>query len=488
MFAPVDLFEDEEINSYLDAPCQLSPPARSITPSEIMEEIKKINSHKAPGYDLIVGEILKHLPRRAIVFLTTLYNRILHLSYYPTQWKFAEIIMIAKPGKPPTEAASYRPISLLPILSKIFERLLQSRINSITSINNLIPNHQFGFREKHTTTQQCHRIVNLIRDGLENKNICTAAFLDIQQAFDKVWHQGLLYKLKTNMPSQIYLLLKSYLSDRHFDVKMEKDNRSYQLIRAGVPQGSVLGPFLYLLYTADIPTTNETTIATFADDTAIIALDHDPVVASNKLQTHLDRLQNWLQKWKIKVNHEKSAHITFTNRHVNCPHVTINHQVIPMKTEVKYLGIHLDQKLTWKAHIKAKKQQLQLKTRQMNWLLGRRSQLSIENKLAIYKIILKPIWTYGIELWGCTKPSNTKILQTYQSKTLRIIANAPWYISNQTLHEDLKIPFIKDVIGLHATKHRKRSINHNNELISTLSNRPLPVRRLKRQWPEDLCE
>jgi hypothetical protein len=153
-FAPLNNQKDEEISSYHDAPCQLSPPIRSITPAEVTEQIKSTNPHKAPGYDLITGEILKYLPRKAIVLLTTLDNRMLHLSYFPTQWKFAQIIMIAKPGKPPTEAAFYRPISLLTILSKIFERLLRKRIRKIISPDNQIPMHQFGFRENHTTMSQ----------------------------------------------------------------------------------------------------------------------------------------------------------------------------------------------------------------------------------------------------------------------------------------------------------------------------------------------
>jgi hypothetical protein len=128
-FTPLNNQEDEETNSYLDAPCQLSPPIRSITPAEVIEQIKLTNSQKIPGHDLIVGETLKHLPRNEIVLLTTLYNRMLHLSYFPTQWKFAQIIMIAKSGKPPIKAASYRPIRMLPILSKIFERLLQKKKN-----------------------------------------------------------------------------------------------------------------------------------------------------------------------------------------------------------------------------------------------------------------------------------------------------------------------------------------------------------------------
>jgi hypothetical protein len=100
--------------------------------------------------------------------------------------------------------------------------------------------------------------------------------------------------------------------------------------------------------------------------------------------------------------------------------------------------------------------------------------------------ILKPIWTYGIELWGCAKPSNIKILQTFQSKTLRGIAGAPWYVSNKTIHEDLNIPFIKDVIKQQANRYRNRNTGHENQLIDELSTPHANERRLKKRWPEDL--
>jgi hypothetical protein len=145
---------------------------------------------------------------------------------------------------------------------------------------------------------------------------------------------------------------------------------------------------------------------------------------------------------------------------------------------VKYLGLHLDQKLTWKNHIKAKRRQLDLKLKNMYWLMNKKSKLSIKNKLTIYKAILKPVWTYAIELWGCSKPSNTKILQTYQSQTLRMITNAPWYVSNLTLHNDLKIPFVQEAISLYANKHKKRTLDHNNQLISNLFHQTNNARRL----------
>jgi hypothetical protein len=424
----------------------MAPPIPQCSTTEVQAEINKCNNHKAPGFDLITGQVLKELPRQAIVLLKTIYNSMLRLTYFPVTWKFSQIIPIYKPGKPPHRVTSYRPISLLPLLSKIFERLLIKRIHVNANINDKIPAHQLGFRERHSTTQQCHRIVNEIQKSFEEKKLCTAAFLDIQQAFDRVWHDGLLYKLKTTLPSPYYLLLKSYLTDRYSQIKFNTATSANFPIHSGVPQGSVLGPLLYLIFTADIPIRNDTVIATFADDTAILASNEDPQTASQSLQTHLNHLEAWLNKWRVTVNETKSAHVTFTTRRTNCPAISINGTQLPIANKVKYLGLILDQKLTWKTHITAKKTQLTLKLRQMHWLIGRKSKLTVENKLLLYKVILKPIWTYGVQLWGCTKPSNTKIIQRLQSKILRQAFNAPWYVSNKTLHESSGIPFVADEI------------------------------------------
>jgi len=123
----------------------------------------------------------------------------------------------------------------------------------------------------------------------------------------------------------------------------------------------------------------------------------------------------------------------------------------------------------------------------MSWLINARSQLSLDSKLTVYKVILRPIWTYVIELWGCSKPSNTKILQTFQSEMLRIISSAPWYVSNHTLHSDFDIPYVTEVVRINANKYKNRSIEHSNQLIRALFN-PSVDRRLKRLRPEDLAQ
>jgi hypothetical protein len=176
-------------------------------------------------------------------------------------------------------------------------------------------------------SHQTHRLVHKINEALEPKQYCSTAFLDVSQAFDKVWHTELLHKLWQFLPLSYYLILKSYLHNRHFQVKVEDYYTDFLPINTGVPQGSVLGPLLYLLYTADLPTSPDSTIATFANDTSVLATDPDPTIAIHKLQTSLHAIQHWLTKWQLKANRLKSTHVTFTTRRATCPRVhTYNEQ------------------------------------------------------------------------------------------------------------------------------------------------------------------
>jgi hypothetical protein len=156
-----------------------------------------------------------------------------------------------------------------------------------------------------------------------------------------------------------------------------------------------------------------------------------------------------------------------------------------MKTEIKYLGMTIDSKLTWKQHIAKKPKQIKITIKQLNWLLGRKSNLAIENKLLIYKTIIIPICTYGLELWGYASKSSILIIQRSQSKILRMIVDAPWYVSNATLNADLGISYVHEVIHQKCNKHHTRLGTHENPLLKTLLVRE-GNRRLKRNWPNDL--
>lgn len=190
------------------------------------------------------------------------------------------------------------------------------------------------------------------------------------------------------------------------------------------PTRKRLGLILYLLFTADLPTTRSTVIATYADDTAVLASHSDATIASQNLQQNLNKIQQWLTRWRMRANEKKSVHVTSLRRET-CPPVTLNGHQLPQGQEVKYLGLYIDRGLTWRKHISTKRKQLGLKLREMYWMLSRKSKLSLDNKLLLNKSILKPVWTYGAQLWGTASSSNLEVLQRFQNRVLRIITADP---------------------------------------------------------------
>jgi hypothetical protein len=163
----------------------------------------------------------------------------------------------------------------------------------------------------------------------------------------------------------------------------------------------------------------------------------------------------------------------------------MNNVQLPSADHVKYLGLHLDRKLTWHHHIFTKRKQLGLTLTKMYWLLGLNSQLSLPNKLLLYKSILKPNWTYGIQLWGTTFRSNIYILERFQSKALRIIVDAPWYMPNNHIRRDLQTTSVKEEICRSSNQYYTRLTTHPNDQILTLMEIP-GNRRLRRHLPNDL--
>jgi hypothetical protein len=237
---------------------------------------------------------------------------------------------------------------------------------------------------------------------------------------------------------------------------------------------------LYLLFTSDLPQAQNITIGTFADDTVILTCHSDTHRPSSCLQEYLLKLQSRLQTWKIKINESKSTYITFTLRNYPSPPIYLNNVEIPPAATVKYLRLHLDNKLNWKDHTIKKRKQMDLRHKELYRLLGRKSHLSVDNKLLLYKSIIAPIWTYGIELGGCASKSNIAVIQKCQSKILRAIVDAPWYVTNDMIHKDLGIPTVQEVIHERSIKHCTNLESHSNPLLQ-----PLPrdvIRRLKRRW------
>jgi len=188
----------------------------------------------------------------------------------------------------------------------------------------------------------------------------------------------------------------------------------------------------------------------------------------------------------MKANETNSTHVTFTLKRFSCPQVQLNSTYLIQPDNVKYLVIHLDRRLTWRKHITTKRKHLDLQFRKLYWILGRNSQLSLENKILVYKVILKPIWTYGVQLWGTASNSNIEILERFQSKVLRIITDAPWYVPNTMLRRDLQVLSVKQEVRNYSINYRHRFDNHPNRLAKTLLLGTTHNRRLKRCHLVDL--
>ena len=187
----------------------------------------------------------------------------------------------------------------------------------------------------------------------------------------------------------------------------------------------------------------------------------------------------------MKANETKPTHVTFTLKRPTCPSVQLNSTYLVQPADVKYLSINLDRRLTWRKHITTKRKQLDLQLRKLYWILRRKSHLSLENKLFLYKAILKPIRTYGVQLWGTASKSIIDILERFQSIVLRIITDAPWYVSNTVIRRDLRVLPVRQEVKNYIT-YRHRLDNHPNRLAKT----PFPGLtlnlRLKRYYLVDL--
>ena len=209
--------------------------------------------------------------------------------------------------------------------------------------------------------------------------------------------------------------------------------------------------------------------------------------SATKLQNAAENIVEWTRQWRIKLNVSKSTYINFINKNCTQPPIDLNGLTLRPANTAKYLGMTLDAKLHWKPHIKMKQEELKIKFRKMYWLLSRRSELSTENKLIVYKQVLRPVWTYGIQLWGCAKKSNVDIIQIQQNKILRSIANAPWYARNSDLHRDFRVETVAEIMQKHARSHEFRLLNHVNEEAAQLLNVDNDTRRLNRTKPYELA-
>lgn len=428
--------------------------------SEITVIIRNLKNPKAPGLDEVNNILIKNLPASGLEYIKYIINSCLKLEYFPKVWRHAKVIPIPKPGKPANELSSYRPISLLSSISKILERVLLNRINDHLEENNIIPKQQCGFRTGRSTSHQLINVIKTAKENLRNKKSTGVIFLDVEKAFDRVWHNGLLYKMiKLGFPSALIKTVGSFISERTFSVFINGQHSEIKGIRYGVPQGAVLSPTLYNIFTHDIVRETTDKIALFADDTAL----HHSSENSADIVTHLQhtgrKVQQYMEKWKINLNRQKTQALFITNRYskqLPGSHLKFLNENIKWETDAKYLGMIIDKRVTLKQHVDYVINRAHTALRLLYPFISRNSKLDLQNKLLIYKVAIRPIFTYGCPAFEEMAKTHLQKLQILQNKFLRIILNKSRYDRITDLHTEAKVPTIEEYVGKLQTNFRNR--------------------------------
>jgi hypothetical protein len=469
------------------------PEAEKVSTHEIKSEISRLKTRKASGIDGIPTMILKNLPSLALHLLAGIYNACLRIGYFPSAWKIGKIVPIAKAGKAPSSPANYRPITLLPIVGKILEKIILSRLLEFEEDNQILRDQQFGFRARHSTTQQIMRIVETVSLRFNEDKSTAMTLLDIEKAFDSVWHEALLHKIHSyGFPMYLVKTISSFLSNRRSFVAIGKASSSSFVVTAGTPQGSPLSPPLFNLFMNSIPVPRHCKIAIYADDTALISSikNYDLETLVKRMEQGLKEIESEFVSWKIRLNSLKTESILFTKslimqREKENHKISFNGESLEWLPWVKYLGVVLDSKLLLSKNIENNVAKAGKVMKVLFPLLKKNSCLPLKPKLTLYRSYIRPILTYACPVFANAAKTHLNKLQVLQNKNLRMVLNAPFRTRIKTLHKKANMPTISEFITKLTEKFYVRASGSTNRLVRRLgdySQRTLP-HRLKHKLP-----
>ena len=345
----------KSFSSYLNTPINSTFNATLCEETEIAAIISNFGLKKASGPNSFPTNILKEFSAQLIYPLKLIVNKSLTEGTFPTLLKTAQVCPIYKKSDK-TKCVNYRPISLLSNLSKIFERVMYNRLESYLERNSILYNHQFGFRKSYSTEHALMSITEQIKSNFRMKSFSCGVFVDLEKAFDTVNHSILISKLKYyGLKDQSLSWFTSYLNNRSQQVNLNGHISNPKLVTCGVPQGSILGPLLFLIYINDMHTAiKNSTVYHFADDTNLLYSHKNPKTIKKIMNNDLRLLYEWLCANRLSLNVGKTEFMIFRPPRKSLPDrivLTLNRTKLYESSRIKYLGLILDSRLTWKEHI-----------------------------------------------------------------------------------------------------------------------------------------
>ena len=368
--------------------------------------------------------------------LTKLFNLSLTLGKFPLLWKQANVIPLHKKDDK-SDVNNYRPISLLSTAGKVFERIIFKYVYNFLQNNFILSVHQSGFLPGRSTITQLLEVYHKFCQALESHKEIRVVFLDISKAFDKVWHKGLLFKLKKcGISGRLLLWFEDYLKDHQQRVVISGQASEWGTIKAGVPQGSVLGPLLFLLYINDLPNVvRNCEIRLFADDTCLFIEVDNRLDTSIRICEDLASINEWSKKWIVKFSAPKTKSLIISNKkdsQLN-PRVYIDNQPVDEVKTFKYLGLHFMSNLRWSQHIESVSSKAQ---KRLNSMLALKWKLDRKSLEIMYSAFILPSLEYGNVVWGGTFDSDLCKLERIHVEGMRLITGATARSSISRLYED----------------------------------------------------
>ena len=365
-----------------------------------------------------------------------LLNNLFEAGHFPDIWKIAHITAIYKRSGPKTDKSSFRPISLLPTLSKICESVIHDRMMKHCLENSVISERQAAYLKGDSTVSQLLYIVHNIRKNWGEHKITQGLFLDVSAAFDKVWHNGLLAKLgQIGVEGSFLDILSSYLSGRQQIVVVDGIKSDTLDVKAGIPQGSRLGPLLFIIYMNDIINNIESDILIFADDTCLFATGSDPAETADILNRDLEKISAWAIKWKVTFNASKSKEMIFSKKLLNnSPPLIFENDFIDRVSVHKHLGLYLSSSLDWSEQIK----QVCLKANRKLSVLRSVKLLSRQNLDLLFKITIRSVIDYALPVYlKNLKQTEISRLENIQYRAAKLVTGAYHYTSRAKLNIEL---------------------------------------------------
>jgi hypothetical protein len=455
-----------------------------ITTSEINSVISQLNNKTTLDPHGVSNRLLKKSSPDFRAHLVALFNSCLREGVLPTAWKESNVHMLKKKADSHSTVKNYRPISHTSCICKLFERVIQTRLVSILNEKNIITNIQSGFR-KHRSTKDS--IFCIIQKALEtfNRNHnkrgakwkMIALPFDVQSAFDKVWHNGMEYKLiKLKIPTYIINWIKQFLSDRVFRVIVNGVASDPRPIQCGVPQGAVLSPLLFSIFINDIPdntVTNFTYSFIFADDLIFLHIYLDNAKATKVVNDHLTQVEEWLDKWRLKMAVQKCSQIIFHNQKSSPKDLEIKlyGTKIQREKEITFLGIVLDEKLNLNSHIDSVKKKVISRLNIIKTVSHRSWKLSKSTLINLYTSLIRSVFEYSAILAPRLSTTLLSKLQVIQNNALRSILHIHFNketgknTSIDELHRLATIPRVSERLTTLRTNYLVNAVETNNPII-----------------------